>query len=157
MRYILRAAKKINNGEKMKIITDTREQKPYWKDQVETLSVGDYTTTKLKGVFHVERKSLQDLYGTMVAGNQRFKAELFRAAWERISIAVYVEGSMEQFINKDFPYGKERKFSSHGLEQLIKTFTKKYHLAFYWHKNRESCKKAVKMRLLAEEKSQKKT
>ncbi len=137
----------------MIIITDTREQLPYWKDKVETLSVGDYTTTKLKGKLHIERKSLQDLYGTLVTGNQRFKAELFRAAWERISIVVYVEGEMEQFINKQFPYGKERKFSSHGLEQLIKTFTKKHHLTFVWHKNREMCKKAVFSRLLAEEKA----
>ena len=140
----------------MIIITDTREQLPYWRNNVQTLSVGDYTTTKLKGIFHVERKSLQDLYGTLVAGNQRFKAELFRAAWERIQIEVYVEGTFDDFINKRFPKGDERKFPTHGLESLISTFIKKYHLCFHWHKNRKTCQIAVENRLLAEEKNLKK-
>lgn len=141
----------------MTIITDTREQFPYWKDNVQTLSVGDYTTKKLKGIFHIERKSLQDLYGTLVAGNQRFKAELFRAAWERIAIEVHVEGTREDFINKRFPYGKDRKFSSHGLDQLITTFTKKYHLPFHFHENRKTCQNAVEKRLLQYEKTLKKS
>lgn len=131
----------------MKILVDTREQLPYWDINRTTLIVGDYTTQKLLNKFHIERKSLSDLYGTLTNGNQRFKAELFRAAWHRISIAVYVEGTKADFINKRFPKGNERLFSSIGLERLIKTFETKYHLDFYWHKDRAQCKKEVSARL----------
>lgn len=137
----------------MKILVDTREQLPYWNCNRTTLIVGDYTTSKLLNKFHIERKSLSDLYGTLTNGNQRFKAELFRAAWHRISICVYIEGTKQQFIDKKFPKGNERLFSSTGLERLIKTFESKYHLDFYWHRNRAHCMKEVERRLTKEEKS----
>jgi len=140
----------------VKIITDSREKLPYWKDNVQNLSVGDYTTEKLKGKMHIERKSLQDLYGTITSGNQRFKAELFRAAWERIQLEVYVEGSRLDFINKNFPKGEDRKFTTDGLDRLIKTFEKKYHLTFHWCKNRQHAKKLVMERLVTEERKPKK-
>lgn len=136
----------------MIIITDTREQLPYWTTTRGTLIVGDYTTKKLKGVFHIERKSLGDLYGTLTSGNHRFKAELFRAAYHRIIIEVYVEGTRDNFINKKFPNGNERKFSTNGLDKLITTFERKYYLKFNWHKNRAECLKQVEKRLLQEEK-----
>lgn len=141
----------------MKIITDTREQLPYWTTTKKKLGVGDYTTSKLENVFHIERKSLQDLYGTLVQGNGRFKYELFRAAYHSIIIEVYVEGTYEQFVNKQFPKGNERKFSTHGLQELIKTFTKRYHLTFHWHTSRQNCKASVEKRLLLEENKLKKS
>lgn len=136
----------------MLILVDTREQLPLFPGTHIALSVGDYTTKRLKGVFHIERKSLQDLYGTLVQGNQRFKAELFRAAWDRVAIAVYVEGTREAFITKRFPYGRDRKFSTDGLDRLIKTFERKYHVDFHWHRNRAECRAAVEKRLNHEEK-----
>lgn len=135
----------------MVIITDTREQLPYWIKLRKALIVGDYTTSKLHNVFHIERKSLQDLYGTLTKGNRRFKHELFRAAWHRISICIYVEGTRADFINKKFPKGNERKFTTDGLDNLIKTFEKKYYLQFYWHRNRLHCKNEVEKRLLIED------
>jgi len=141
----------------MKIITDTREQLPYWTTTKRKLEVGDYTTQKLEGIFHIERKSLQDLYGTLVQGNGRFKYELWRAAYYQITIEVHVEGTLDDFINKRFPYGKERKFTTHGLQELIKTFTKKYKLVFVWYTGRKSAQKGVEMRLLEAEKNIKKS
>jgi len=141
----------------MKIYVDTREQLAYWPKHKIKLDVGDYTTQRLHKVFHIERKSLQDLYGTLVQGNQRFKAELFCAAWHRISICVYVEGTRDAFINKRFPKGDERKFSTDGLDKLIKTFERKYHLQFHWHRNRAHCRREVEKRLQMEEKRLKST
>jgi len=136
----------------MVIITDTREQLPlFTKSQRAALIVGDYTTVKLKGKFHIERKSLQDLYGTLIQGNQRFKRELFRAAWFQIKIEMYIEGTREQFINKQFPRGAERKCPTEKLDKLIKTFEKVYYLKFNWHRNRTECIKMVTKRLQAEE------
>jgi len=136
----------------MKILVDSREQLPLFPGNRATLLCGDYTTHKLKGCFVIERKSLQDLYGSIVQGNQRFKAMLFAAAWHRISICIYVEGTREDFINKRFPKGNERKFSTDGLDKLIKTFERKYHLQFHWHRNRAHCRREVEKRLQMEEK-----
>lgn len=131
---------------------DTREQLPLCKGVRKTLIVGDYTTEKLHGTFHIERKSLGDLYGTLTSGNRRFKYELFRAAYFRIQIEVYVEGTYNDFINKRFPKGKERKFSTHGLIELIKTFESKYYLHFNWFRNRPECLRNLQIRLKYEEK-----
>ena len=137
----------------MIIYIDTREQLPYQYVHAlrKKLEVGDYTTSKLYNKFHIERKTLQDLYGTLVQGNGRFKYELWRAAWHRITIVVYAEGSRADFIAKNFPKGNERKFSSHGLDQLIKTFERKYHLSFTWCHSRQHSKKMVQARLENEE------
>jgi len=98
-------------------IIDTREQKPLPLTPAlkKKLEVGDYSTKKLEGIFHIERKSLLDLYGTLTASNNRFKYELFRAAYYSIKIEVVVEGTYDDFINKRFPKGDERKFSG-GLK-----------------------------------------
>lgn len=136
----------------MQIIVDSREQLPLFKGTRKALIVGDYTTKALLGKFHIERKSLSDLYGTLTWGNQRFKYELFRAAYHSIKIEVYVEGTYEDFINKRFPKGEDRKFSTHGLEELIKTFKRKYFLEFHWHKTRKKCQIEVEKRLFLEEK-----
>jgi ERCC4-type nuclease len=137
----------------MKIICDTREQKPLFpKAPRQTLNVGDYTTIKLKGKFVIERKSLSDLYGTLTKGNTRFKYELFRAAFHHITIEVFIEGSHDDFINKRFPKGEDRKFSKEGLERLVKTFERKYYLKFVWCKSRKHCITSVESRLLYIEK-----
>ena len=126
-------------------IIDTREQKPLpmTPSVRKKLEVGDYTTKKLYNKFHVERKSLGDLYGTITKGNNRFKYELFRAAWHRIDIVVVVEGTYLDFINKRFPKGNERKVSKGTLEKLIATFEKKYFLRFIWCRSRRDAKKAI--------------
>ena len=136
----------------MKILVDSREQLPLFPGNRATLICGDYTTQKLKSSFVIERKSLSDLYGSIVQGNKRFKAMLFAAAWNRISIVVYAEGSKKNFIEKKFAQGEKRKFSSEGLEKLIKTFERKYHLEFYWHRNRAHCRREVEKCLQMEEK-----
>jgi ERCC4-type nuclease len=136
----------------MNIITDSREQLPYWKNNLKALIVGDYTTTKLLNVFHIERKSLQDLYGTIVQGNARFKHELFRAAYHNIKLVMYIEGTRADFVAKNFPRGEDRKFSSDGLDKMLNTFQRKYFLEFNWHSNRKACLKAVERRLQLEEK-----
>lgn len=135
----------------MQVIVDTREQLPLFEGERRTLIVGDYTTKKLFNKYHIERKSLQDLYGTLTKGNQRFKRALFRAAYHRISIVVYVEGTYDAFINKRFPKGSERKFSKEGLEKLVAAFEKTYYLEFVWSKHRTECCKAVQARLGVEE------
>ena len=137
----------------MVIIVDTREQLPYWTTNRKTLLVGDYTTRVLHNHFHIERKSLQDLYGTIIQGNRRFKYELFRAAYNQIKIAVYVEGCYTDFIAKKFPKGSERKCTSEKLAKIIRAFELKYHVEFVWLSCRAHCIDAVRTRLQREEKA----
>jgi ERCC4-type nuclease len=66
---------------KLKIICDTREQKPLiFSDKVEVirqcLPAGDYSTEKLMGRVGVERKALGDLINTIIHNKERFAKEL---------------------------------------------------------------------------------
>lgn len=90
------------------ITIDTREQQPWlfrglttrtWEWMVPCskggLAQGDYAITNYESELVIERKSLEDLYGTLTTGRDRFKREL-----ERISDccrmgAVVVEASWE--------------------------------------------------------------
>lgn len=137
----------------MTIIVDTREQRPLFKfAKRQKLDVGDYTTSKLLGKFHIERKSLQDLYQTITRGNMRFKKELFRAAWHQVTICIYVEGTREDFTDKNFPRGEVTKVKTETLDRIIRTFEKEYHLCFFWHRDRKKCIDEVVKRLEVEEK-----
>lgn len=137
------------------VIVDTREQLPYWAVPVcrrKKLNVGDYTTTRLLNRFHIERKSLQDLYGTIIQHHARFRREVFRAFDSKTQLVVYVEGTKKQFINKKFPRGHERKIKSETLEKIINTIEDRYQLEIIWNSSRGSCKRAVMQRLMKEEK-----
>lgn len=138
----------------MTILVDTREQLPLFPScERKTLNVGDYTTKALFEKFHIERKSLSDLYGTLTKGNDRFKYELFRAAYHHIQIEVHVEGTREDFINKRFPKGQDRKFTSEGLERLLLTFEKRYFLTFHFHKSRKASARYISTRFVEMEKT----
>lgn len=93
----------------IKILQDTREQKPleFELDEIVTevetvtLPVGDYHCEFTDGsrpplVF--ERKSLQDLYGTMTRGYPRFKRLLAKASKLEISMILIIEASQSQVL-----------------------------------------------------------
>lgn len=127
----------------MLILIDTREQKPLVDGAWIKLDVGDYTTPKLLGRFHIERKSGEDLYSTFTHGNVRFRKELIRAADLGIKLMVLVEMSRKNFIAKRFNRGNERKFSSEGLDKMVGTFEQKYKLVFIWCRNRNAAKRKL--------------
>ena len=60
---------------------DTREQTPYEfkKSIVTTIPIGDYSLEGFEGEIAIERKSLNDLFGTLGGGHNRFKNELMQA------------------------------------------------------------------------------
>lgn len=88
----------------MIIIIDTREQKPleFTVPTIrECLPCGDYRAKFSDGstsqvVF--ERKSINDLYGTLSAGYERFKKELGRASEAGIHVIIIVEGSLRRVL-----------------------------------------------------------
>ena len=133
----------------MIILVDTREQLPYWappEAQRVALVVGDYTTEKLLGRFHIERKSLADLYGTLTSGHRRFRREILRAQERSIQLVVIIEGTKKDMAELKFPKGNERKTPGFVIVRIANTVSKKYGVEFIWTKNREAAK--IKTRTL---------
>jgi DNA excision repair protein ERCC-4 len=64
------------------LVVDTREQLP-WRFQSPTVSgtlpYGDYSVAGLEHLIAIERKSFQDLLGSLTQGRERFETELKRA------------------------------------------------------------------------------
>lgn len=137
----------------MDIIVDTREQLPLFKNNCikHHLIVGDYSTMKLRHTFAIERKSLQDLYGTITSGHVRFRTEHIRANVYQIRIALYIEGTRKNFAAKNFPGGNRRNCSGETLLKIIDTIAKKWPLEVIWCNSRADCKRKIQDRLTLEE------
>lgn len=91
----------------MKILIDTREQKPLVFNhkfitsvEVKGLNVGDYGAMSSEFLHPVvfERKSINDLYGTLSQGYERFKKEIERAKEQNTKIIIIVEGSLKRIL-----------------------------------------------------------
>lgn len=138
----------------MKIVVDTREQLPLFSRDVirRKLHVADYTTELLENIFHIERKSGADLYGSLTRGHVRFRNMLIRAERCGITVALFVECSRKDFINKKFPGGNRcLGFPSSGLDRMLNTMEAKYKVEIVWAKTRRGCVRKTKMRLKKEE------
>jgi hypothetical protein len=138
----------------LQVIADTREQCPIWQGiqcKRMKLEVGDYTTERLHNKFHVERKSLQDLYGSIVQGHVRFVKELIRAKAYDIKLAIYVEGTRKNFVTLNFPKGKERNMKGETLGKIIDTIERRYKVEVVWCRSRTTMKKQILLRFKKEE------
>lgn len=123
------------------IIVDTREQRPLWDpDRFEVvkqkLDEGDYTTDELLNKAHIERKSGIDLYGSIIQGHKRFRAEIQRALDKGLKFAIFVECPEETFFRKRFKGGYRLKASTTQLRKMIATMKEKYSLEFVWCEDR---------------------
>ena len=119
----------------MKIKVDSREQEPLPfvvggnVSNVSTIGLpfGDYWCeledgTEIPIVF--ERKSIQDLYGTLTSGHDRFKRELERAKRVDCQLFLIIEGSLTQVL-KGTPYSQ---VNPDTLTKSVFTFKVKYEL-----------------------------
>ena len=128
------------------IIIDTREQKPIWelkegKVIKQKLDEGDYTTSDLLNIAHIERKSPNDFYGSIIQGHKRFAAELERANEKGIKLAVFVECPKQKFIGKQFKNGRFLRTPPKVLAKILSTMEEKYNMEIHWLKTRASFKK----------------
>ena len=128
------------------IIVDTREQLPLWdpdycKVLKQKLDEGDYTTTDLLGKAHIERKSGNDLYGSIIQGHERFRKEIQRAIDKKIVFAIFVECTKADFLNKRFKGGFRLKTKPGTLAKIINTINEKYSVEFYWCDGRDELRK----------------
>jgi hypothetical protein len=141
-------------SEKMQIVVDTREQKPLWKGKEckrMTMDCGDYTTEKLFNTFHIERKSLEDLYGTILGGHIRFRKEHIRAQSNNIGLSLYIEGTKKDFGAKRFKGGHKRQCAGATLVKIIDSIESRWPLEVVWCGSRLKAKKMIYARLQKEE------
>jgi len=127
------------------MIIDSREQKPLWnpkrfKVKVMKLDEGDYTIDSLLNKAHAERKSGIDLYGSLIQNHKRFSAEIQRAIEKDLSFAVFVECTEKTFVSKRFNGGCRLQVKPAVLAKIVKTFTSRYPIQFFWCRDREDLK-----------------
>ena len=70
------------------------------------LDVGDYSIEGYEHIIMVERKTIADLWGTLVQGRVRFMKEMERAKDHRVKYLI-IEGSLAD-VNKGIRYSKVR-------------------------------------------------
>jgi len=142
----------------MTILIDTREQLPLKFKGAErrTIREGDYTTIKLHNYFHIERKSPQDLYGSIIQGHMRFRREILRAIEKKLRLVIYVETTHKRFIAKNWPQGDKRKIKGETLAKIIATLQRHYDLEFVWCSSRRDMVAKVEKRFRREERLLKK-
>lgn len=120
----------------MKILVDTREQKPfafvgsrYYADvttERATLSAGDYSLAGFENRVAVERKELGDLLNCLGNDRERFARELSRSL-ELDAFMVVVEASYA-----DIATGKYRsRINNHSAMQSIVAFMIRYDCPFW--------------------------
>jgi DNA excision repair protein ERCC-4 len=109
------------------LIQDSREQLgygPLFKSPyiIEGLPVGDYSVAGLQDRIAIERKSIEDLVGSLTHGRERFERELSKGRTYQF-FAVVVEGSAQSILRGD--YGPSRANPA-AIWESIAAFTTRY-------------------------------
>lgn len=124
----------------MKIIIDTREQKPlsFWGHETfkKKLGEGDYNVEELIQHIVIERKSLQDLYGSITKGHTRFKDEIVRSRLQGKTFYLFLEGTLKEFYSMKWSKRRLRMKPS-TLAKIICTIENKYQVNIIECPNRE--------------------
>lgn len=125
----------------MKIITDSREQlsldfsKFRDVESVRTkLDAGDYSVVGYENLISFERKSVQDLVGTLVGGHQRFLRELERMKNYKEKY-ILIEHSPAILYSYCVKHGWENKFNT--IIQSLLAYAYHYQCRVRFCKDRE--------------------
>lgn len=129
------------------IIQDSREQRGFFSPGeaiIQKLCVGDYTTTDLISKFHIERKSANDLYGSIIQGHNRFRREIMRAKETNIELVIFVECPYHEFVSKQWSErARTLRTPSKTLTKILSTLESKYEIKIEWCLNREDFKERM--------------
>lgn len=134
-----------NSKESITLIIDTREQQPLaFPQQVKTerhrLISGDYSIKGFERQFAVERKSLEDLVGTVIHQRERFEYELLRLSNYEFR-RVIVEATF-----KDVAQVERYTFCGANPKSVIHTvyaFECRYNVPFVFAGNRQAASDMV--------------
>ncbi len=125
----------------MKILIDSREQAPYTftakqyegtSTAAATLTTGDYSLAGFENSIALERKSLDDLTGTLTTGRDRFQRECQRGRGLAY-FGLIIEASLEDVRRHNY----RSKMTPQSLLQTLAAFSVRYGLHVHWCGNRE--------------------
>lgn len=118
----------------MIIVQDAREQRPLdfrrWPDvvvEVAGLPSGDYALKGLETLAACERKSIDDLVGSLSAGRERFEAELCRARGYDLFVIV-AECSMQDVAQHRY----RSRMLPHAVLQSLLTYQVRFGVPTIW-------------------------
>ena len=133
------------------VLVDSREQLPYEftglggdREQlvvptvVKGLASGDYSIDGMEDEVLVERKSLDDLYGSVTWGRKRFEGEIFRlnmmASADRMRFAtVVIEASWPEIAApSEYRPGWENRTDPRSVEGTITAWSIRYPRVHWW-------------------------
>jgi ERCC4-type nuclease len=139
----------------MKIIIDTREQKPlefnhkYITEIIsKKLDVGDYACEYTDGFIppiYFERKSLEDLVGSLSKGYKRFRKEIIRAKENNVLLVILIEASITKVL-KGIEHSQR---SGEEILQQLFTITVRHRVPFFCFNNREEMSRFITEAYLA--------
>jgi len=130
------------------IIQDSREQKPLLfgdlhirgVNKLETilhkLDEGDYSIAGLENKVFIERKSIQDLYGTLFQGRERFERELDRVVEKDYKYRYLIIESTPFGFAQNMEYHKNLAQFNSAFSTLM-SYAQRYNLKIRWCKTRE--------------------
>jgi hypothetical protein len=138
--------------ESLKILIDTREQKPLkiQNSSLHKLDFGDYTASgEHYNNTYIDRKSETDFKSTLSMGLSRFKKELQRARDFDSFLYVLVESSIAEIIkNNSFsPHKSNLSFVWHNMRELTHEFART--CQFIFSGGRKQSEKIIPILLLA--------
>lgn len=122
------------------IVIDTREQTPLVFEQSEagTLYSGDYSYKGGETSFAVERKSLDDLVGSVIQNRDRFANECHRLRGYRFK-RLLITADIKDLLNHEYHSKAEPKAVMHTLY----AFEMRYDLPFIFVADLEKCSKLI--------------
>jgi len=146
-------------GARPVFLVDTREQTPWhfpglpsWtgepisQDQVKraTLATGDYSLQGLEDRIALERKSFDDLYGTLTFGRQRFLEEIDRAKCLDL-FAVVVECRFEDL---EHGHPRHQKFTGRSATRTVLSWQTRFPWVHWWFAGSRDRAALIGLRLL---------
>jgi len=118
------------------VVIDSREQQPYsfseQKTVVQGLSVGDYSLLHCEDSISIERKSVNDLIGSLTKGRRRFEKELKKGS-QFTYFALAIEASLSDLVNGKY----QSQMLSESAVQTLLSWSVKYGTHVFFCENRE--------------------
>jgi len=103
--------------------------------EIKKLDVGDYSIEGLENNIAIERKSPNDLFGTLGKGHSRFKAELERAK-SFDYFAIVVDCSFNRIRDKDFEGAHFSSMRGDVVINILSTLEVKYDIHVHYCNDR---------------------
>ena len=128
------------------IIVDSREQQPYsftgHKTIVKGLPTGDYALSNCNDIA-IERKTINDLVGSLTKGRERFESELQRGS-QLPYFALVIEANLSDLMNGNY----QSKMLPKSAIQTLLSWSVKYNSHIFFCENREYAEKVTLSLLL---------